>query len=322
MIPDEEWEGRMRAFQQYWGSFDLDTFKRVLQEGNEADRLVALFAPGYLAYEETRELLAPFLSSPVGKERWASAIVLGERKDERGFAVLGELLVENLAYFSQSSDEQKIRDVVDSARKQAREHDGSYGSWERFVYPGLVQAWSELEVYRSEYTWYMFHRQTITNILRAWNDPRTIPMFRQALQTCWQIEQLPRGQGCPPGSLRDLHQLEDKLAYALGELEAWNALDGLDTGKLHPSRFKLARLYLIFGSFHLNLSSLEYWNINTHIQTGAIDPDRVTHLLQERFGLDEYLARANLNVFHQWYQERDDLWQWQRRIARGEIDLH
>src|SRR5258708_1144366 len=75
-LPDEEWEARIRTFEQYWGSFELDTFKHVLQEGNEADRLVALFALGYLAYEETKELLVPFLSSSVGKERWASAIVV------------------------------------------------------------------------------------------------------------------------------------------------------------------------------------------------------------------------------------------------------
>src|SRR5260370_8626667 len=100
MIPDEEREARMRSFQQWWGSFEIDAFKHALHEGNEADRLVALFALGYLAYEETHELLIPFLASAVRKERWASAMVLGEHQTQRAFPLLAQRLTHQLHPFS------------------------------------------------------------------------------------------------------------------------------------------------------------------------------------------------------------------------------
>src|SRR5260221_7206179 len=314
MIPDEEREERIRAFRQWWGSFEIDAFKHALQEGNEADRLVALFALGYLAYEETHELLIPLLASAVRKERWASAMVLGDHQDERAFALLGQLLKDQLEPFSPTADEQKVRNMVLQAERRAKELYGTPAAWKRLVHPGLVQTWGKMEVYRDEYTWYLRHRQTITSILAAWNDPRAIPMLRQTLQTCWEIEQRTRG------SLQTLHQLEDKLAYTLGQLEAWNALDGLETAGLPPSRFKLARMFLVFGALRINLQHLYQGNITLLVTLGTIDADQVTKVLRERFGLDEYLARANLNVFQQWYQERDELWQWQRRLERGEVD--
>ncbi len=317
LIPDEEREARMHAFRQWWGSFEIDAFKHALQEGNEADRLVALFALGYLAYEETQALLVPFLASSVRKERWASAMVLGAHQDERAFALLGQLLTDHLEPFSPAAEENKVRNMVFQAERRAKELYGTPTAWERFVHPGLVQIWGEMEGYRDEYTWYLRHRQTITNVLGAWNDPRAIPMLRQALQTCWDIE--PRTRG----SLQLLHQLEDQLAHTLGQLEAWHALEGLETAGLPPSRFKLARMFLTFGALGVNLLHLQnvyQGNIKLAIAVGTIDAEEVTEVLRERFGLDEYLARANLNVFQQWYQERDELWQWQRRLERGEVE--
>jgi HEAT repeats len=315
LIPDEEREARMRAFQQWWGSFEIDAFKHTLQEGNEADRLVALFALGYLAYEETQDLLVPFLASPVRKERWASAMVLGEHQDERAFALLGQLLTDHLEPFSPAADEDKVRNMVYQAKRRVSELYGPSAPWERFVHPGLVQAWGEIEGYRDEYTWYLRHRQTITTILAAWNDPRAVPTLREALQTCWHIE-----QRTSRGSLQLLHQLEDQLASTLGQLEAWDALDGLDTAGLPPSRFKLARMFLVFGALRVNLQHLYQGDITLLITIGTIDADQVTRVLRERFGLDEYLAKANLNVFQQWYQERDELWQWQRRLEQGKVE--
>src|SRR5260221_227126 len=317
MIPDEEREERMRAFRQWWGSFEIDAFKHALQEGNEADRLVALFALGYLAYEETQALLVRFTASSVRKERWASAMVLGAHQDERAFALLGQLLTDHLEPFSPAAEENKVKNMVSQAERRARELYGTPTAWERFVHPGLVQTWGKMEGYRHEYTWYLRHRQTITTILAAWNDPRAIPMLRQALQTCWHIEQLTHG------SLQLLHQLEDQLAHTLGQLEAWHALEGLETAGLPPSRFKLARMFLIFGALGVNLLHLQNvyrGNIKLAIAVGTIDAEEVTEALRERFGLDEYLARANLNVFQQWYQERDEMWQWQRRLERGEVE--
>jgi hypothetical protein len=67
---------------------------------------------------------------------------------------------------------------------------------------------------------------------------------------------------------------------------------------------KLARLYLVFGALQLNLRHMYNGDITMLINIGVIDPDQVINVLQERFGLDEYVARASLKVFSQWYQER------------------
>jgi hypothetical protein len=321
LLLDKEKGKLTRNFKKHWGSFDPDALKHALQEGGEQERLFALFALGYLMYEEAKEFLVPFLSSPVSKEQWASVIVLGEQKEERAFALLGQLLTEGMEYHSLAVDEKEVMNSVFQAYTQAREQFGTPKAWERLVSPDLVQIWNKMQAYRDEYMWYMKHRERIIRILGAWNDSRAIPILRQALQTCWQIEQHPTPQGgILPEYLREsFHQLEDTLAYTLGQLEAWDALDGLDTAGLPPSRFKLARMFLVFGSLQVNLQQMSHGNLKMLIALGAIDPNRVINVLQERFGLNEYLARANLQVFQEWYQERDEYWQWQRRIVRGEI---
>ncbi len=302
-MPDEEREKRIDTFEHRWGGLDTDAFKQALQEGYEAERLCALFALGYLAPAAVEELLVPFLHSPVRKERWASAITLGEHKDERAFTPLQNLLVEKMGYHPPPADE-NLMNIVFKAMRQARERFGSLTGWERLVDPTLVKVWHAQEAYDVEYTWHMIHRITITNVLGAWGDSRAIQALRQALQKCWEIEQLPPVQGgVSGGSLETWHHLEDDLAYALGQLAAWHALDGLG---LPPTRFKLARLYLVFGSLGVNLQHMYDGNITLLINIGTIDPNRVTNVLREQFGLDEYVARANLKVFQQWYQERDE----------------
>ena len=103
------------------------------------------------------------------------------------------------------------------------------------------------------------------------------------------------------GSWELWFNLEDDLAYALGQLHAWNALDGL---AMPPARFKLARMYLVFGALEVNLQDMYSGDILRLIANGAMDQAAVPRLLQEHFGLDNDLARANLKVFQQWYQER------------------
>lgn len=186
----------INAFQQRWDGCSLDAFKRALQEGDESHRLVAIFALGYLADKETRELLVPFLASPVRKERWAGTIVLGEHRDERVFPLLGQLLVEHMEYVSPSS-EQDVWNSVCRAIEQAREHYGTPIAWQHFVEPDVVQKWNELEGHQGEYIWYLIHRITITNIFGAWGNPQAIPILRQAFQRCWQLEQTPQPKvGC------------------------------------------------------------------------------------------------------------------------------
>jgi len=194
----------------------------------------------------------------------ASAMVFGEHQDERAFALLGHLLTDHLEPYSPPVDDHKITQLECEARERARTLYNSPAAWKRFVYPGLIQRWREMEASHLEYAWYMRHRQTILDILQSWNDPRAIPALRLALQRCWHIE--PHTHGFSD----TLHQLQDTLAYTLGQLSAWDALEGLETPGLPPSRFKLARMFLVFGLLHVNLGVLHMSLL--HIYHGDLTP--------------------------------------------------
>src|SRR5260221_8584492 len=81
---------------QRWGGLDVEHFARALQEGQEEDRLLAIFALGYHQSRWVAELLLPFLTSPLPRERWASALSLGFMQEERAFPVLLNMLTEFL----------------------------------------------------------------------------------------------------------------------------------------------------------------------------------------------------------------------------------
>jgi hypothetical protein len=300
-MPDEMREERREAFTKHWGRLESGVFKRVLQEGDEADRLCALFALGYLAPAGAGNLLAPFLHSPVRKERWASAIVLGEGKDERAFPVLQELLLEHMAYFPPHGDQYANRAafiVMLEVKERLSQSD-----WKQVVDPTQVQAPDEMQTYNVEYLWHAIHRSTIPTLLGAWGDSRAIPILRQALQRCWEIEQLPRFQGGVPSLFfaQPLHHLEDELAYALGQLEAWDALDGLE---LPQVGFQLARMYLVFGYLKVDTHSISGGDIMKFINRGEINLESVVTTLREHFGLTEYVSKGTLQRFQQWYRER------------------
>jgi hypothetical protein len=301
-MPDEVREQKIDTFAKKWGGLDVNAFRRALQEGNEADRLCAIFALGYLAQPSVKELLVPFLSSSVRKERWASAISLGEGKDERAFSLLQEMLLEKMEYYPPQGNRDLNRRAADAIR-EATSRFGHSANWDRLVDPILVKAWNENQAYVQEFEWYTVHRLTITSLFGAWGDVRAIPTLRQALSKCWEIEQLPLAQGGIPGGFfaETWHHLEDDIAYVLGQLEAWNALDGLE---LPPVGFQLARMHLVFGFLQVNLHSLFNGDITRLINVGTLDPDRTIYVLREHFGLTENECRHSLQQFQQWYQER------------------
>ena len=300
-MPDELRDERVGAFVVRWGGIDVNAFKRALQEGKGTDRLFAIFALGYLAPPDVEELLVPFLHSSVRKVRWASGIVLGKCRDERAFAQLQDALVEDMEYRPPHTEKDWGK-IVFEAAYTARQRFYDPPAWERVAEPALVAAWNELQTYAWEYSWHLIHRLTITHILGAWGKPEAISALRQAFRMCWEAEQLPRFQGSPSGGFgATWHQLEDDLAYALGQLEAWDALDGLD---LPPVHFQLARMFLVFGSLQVNLRYLYDGNITRLITIGTIDPNLVFEVLQKRFGLTMYKCESSLQQFQQWYQER------------------
>jgi hypothetical protein len=300
-MPDALRNERVGAFVVRWGGIDIDAFKRALRDGKGTDRLFAIFALSYLALSDVEELLVPFLHSSVRKARWASAIVLGESKRVQAFVPLQDALIEDMECHPPHTEKDLMR-IVYEAANEAVSRFGSRADWERVVDPALLAAWNEQQAYLGEYRWHLIHRLRIAHLLGTWEDPRAIPVLRQALRMCWEVEQLPRFHGRPSGGSEETwHQLEDNLAYTLGQLEAWNALDGLDLPSLH---FQLARMFLVFGSLHVNLRYLYDGNITRLITIGTIDPDLVIRILQERFGLTRYKCESSLQQFQQWYQER------------------
>lgn len=300
-MPDGMRDQRTETFQMRWGVLDRSAFQRALQEGDEADRLCALFTLGYLAPAGVEDLLVPFLSSPVRKERWTSAIALGEGKDERAFPVLQELLVEKMDYFP-TSGEKDLNKAFSNAVMVAKERFDN-PDWHQVADPTIMKAWDEMQTYGSEYWWYTLHRINITKLLGAWGDSRAIPVLRQALQRCWEIDQLPHFKSGIPGSFfaETWYHLQDELAYALGQLKAWNALDGLE---LPQMRFQLARMYVVFGSLELDLPPWYNGDIMKLISTGDIDLDSIVNVLREHFGLSEFVSKGTLQRFQQWYHER------------------
>ncbi len=88
--PDQE----MKEFRARWGGVDRETFMRVLAEGKDEDRLLAICCIGESNLPQARTLLLPFLQSVDPKERWLSALYLGGRKEQRALPVLITMLTE------------------------------------------------------------------------------------------------------------------------------------------------------------------------------------------------------------------------------------
>ncbi|HEU5230535.1 MAG TPA: hypothetical protein VFU49_22125 [Ktedonobacteraceae bacterium] len=296
-MPDEIREERIEAFRTRWGTLERDAFKRALQEGDEDDRLCALFALGYFAPAGVEGLLVPFLHSPVRKERWASAIVLGEGRDERAFPFLLALLLEEMEYVPTQAD-QYMESIEADDWKRVLEINFISLFWEHMKDPTFASMFKQQQEHQSEYRWYTIHRLTITTLLGRWGDERAIPPLRQALEQCWQIEE----QGRLPGGSSDLwHSLEDDLAYALGQLAASHPFDDLELPALG---LQLARMYFVFGLLKINTRTFYGGDLLRLIWEEGIDKNRVVTTLRERFGLTEDESNGTIRLFQLWYRER------------------
>lgn len=105
-VNDEKYE----AFASRWGGLDLETFEHVLRVGDGEDRILAIFVVGATDHVLAAESLLPFLSSPKRMERWASALALGMRKDERACPAMQALLLDGL-----SLEERSMADLDDES---------------------------------------------------------------------------------------------------------------------------------------------------------------------------------------------------------------
>jgi HEAT repeat protein len=132
----------IEGFTGRWGGLDRHTLVRVLGQGQGDDILLAIFAVGDIHNSESSDLLAPFLASSQPRERWASALCLGQMKDERALPVLLHMLTEFLPPDVQYAPEGYIEISFDDWRPTVALLVGEYGRLE--VVPVLVQALQEL----------------------------------------------------------------------------------------------------------------------------------------------------------------------------------
>jgi hypothetical protein len=88
-----------RRFRQHWGGWEADHLLRALTEGEEHDRLFAIFCLGQLGLpqDELASYLIPLLRSERPLERWAAAKELGNAGRAEALAVLHAMLTDYLA---------------------------------------------------------------------------------------------------------------------------------------------------------------------------------------------------------------------------------
>lgn len=135
-------EEAIEKLQVRLGGLELDRIVQVLEEEPGEDRLFALFAVGAKDSPSVRALLAPFFESSQPKERWASALCLGEMKDERALPNLCEMITEYLPPNEQFTSEGYFEWHYDYWRTTVA---GLLGTWERqTLVPILSAALKEL----------------------------------------------------------------------------------------------------------------------------------------------------------------------------------
>ncbi len=160
-----------------------------------------------------------------------------------------------------------------------------------------TQDYLEVTEINDAYAWYHHHRSSIALLLGAWGNPQATPVLRQTLQAIWQFEQQPGPLDSRWKSLMDdLHFLEDNLAYALGQLEAWGAL--LNLG-LSPWHQRWAMQHMILGHLQVKLTGwpnlLGIYVYDDEVSdryppsrgTAVVEKKQVKAVLARCFGLSE-----------------------------------
>ncbi|MGZ3673802.1 MAG: HEAT repeat domain-containing protein [Ktedonobacterales bacterium] len=92
----EQAQAYVEAFRASWGGDDEASLVWALHEGNDQDRLFAINALGATRSAAARDELLPLLESKRTLERWASALRLGELREERTLPALYRMLTEVL----------------------------------------------------------------------------------------------------------------------------------------------------------------------------------------------------------------------------------
>jgi hypothetical protein len=156
--PDEDQvaAAAIEAFAQRWGGLSDEVFVRVLEQARGRDRLAAIFAIGHGSLPHAADLLAPLLASFDVLERYAAALVLGLRRDERALPVLAEYLL---------ADEPIVEAMVPRLGKKIRR----------------VQPEAEI--------WFGCYRPYIAGVLASFGPASITAVLRKAFLKYWEQEQ-------------------------------------------------------------------------------------------------------------------------------------
>ncbi len=83
-----DYEREIGTFAGRWNSLETEAFTRALESGTPEEKALALFALSYSDSPNAHAILSTALESLEPMEQWASALCLGERKDEQALPVL------------------------------------------------------------------------------------------------------------------------------------------------------------------------------------------------------------------------------------------
>ena len=140
-------------FASRWGGLDNAAFHRALSQGQGEDKALAIFTIGYSGTPQAAEEIAPFLQDAERMARWASALCLGERGDERALPALETMLLEGL--------------TVEEYRRAYQHEDEQEAD---------VTFWCEVI------------RPQVPPLLAKWDHPSLISTLREAFKRYWEIE--------------------------------------------------------------------------------------------------------------------------------------
>ncbi len=190
----------IKSFLRTWGGFETETLVRVLDQGEDEERLFSILALGF--NPQTCEQLRPFLHSSRSIERWASAISLGRLKEEQALAVLLKMLTEFLPPYEQYNSDGAF--------------EWRYDIWRCHI-PSLLMAWKSPMLVP-------FLRIALLRILHV-----------VQAKTPEDEQKLP--QAIYNALLSEWNRYQDEIVYALGRLEAFGALVGLKGASAFLSRW-------------------------------------------------------------------------------------
>jgi len=327
--PWEQYVDPERNYERHSAQDIFTILQRALTEGDEESRVFALFLFGGLATLKARDLLISFLDSPHRKERWASAIALGRLKEERVFPLLQTFLLEGFLLDEFSADIAKIQATEDALRLYKQTPREAWRLYEQALteeeYAAITQTYRRVIDYLkdTDYEWYLRQRSECALVLGAWGNPVAVLPLTRALQAAWEMEQAWRYyEGLDESGPEIWHFFQDRLAFALGQLGAWDALWSLDFPETHGL---VARVYQVLGALQVNDTDIFYTTGVNYLfndssvylrdrasmaQAGMtvhpfVEPARAKGLLAEHFGLSPTEQQAYLEHFSDAWHERN-----------------